>query len=79
MLFDEVFDFSQESDFKAELWKKMERRMKQAAPFRHEVSLDSISQEKKEHRHNDAKPHEVKESEAKNDAAREKGALSPRV
>ena len=78
MLFEELFDFSQESNFKAELWEKMEQRMKQAAVVRREVSLDSISPEKKEHRHNDIKPHEVKESEAKNGAAREKAAPRPR-
>ena len=43
MFTDERFDFSQESDLKPRLWEKMEQRIKQTAPVRREVSLDSIS------------------------------------
>ena len=43
MFTDERFDFSQESDLKERLWEKMEQKIKQAAPPRNEVSLESIS------------------------------------
>ena len=61
MFLDERFDFSQESDLKAKLWEKMEQRMKQTAPLRAEVSLDSISPQKKPYKPNDIKPIEPKE------------------
>ena len=70
MFTDERYDFSQESDFKARLWEKMEQRMKQAGPARKEVSLESISPampQKKPHQ-----PDEIKTN------GKDKGAMRPK-
>ena len=59
MFTDERFDFSKESDLKPRLWERIEQQIKQAAPVRREVSLDSISPtppQKKSTQPNDIKP-----------------------